>query len=110
MRRGAGGYDFDEASSLEAHRLSTGGSIVDHHKEHPASPEQREHGFETGQDRKPDTTDEEDEGRFSEGQERLPETPEKEKHGRSSAGEEETPDSPEKSVERRFSEGQERKT
>ena len=72
-------------------RYPAGADRVDE-REHPAQPEQTDHGFEEGVDVKPDTPEEDREeeeiGRFSEGQEELPETPEKD-------------------VERRFSEGQE---
>jgi hypothetical protein len=78
----------------------------DHHKEHPARPEQTEHGWEEGFERD-DTPESEREGRFSKGQEDQGETPEKEPHRRFSEGQEETPKAePEKNVERRFSEGQ----
>ena len=40
-------------------------------REHPARPEQTEHGFEEGLDHKPDPPEEAHEGRFSEGQERT---------------------------------------
>jgi len=81
-----------------------------HHKDHPARPEQSEHGWAEGQEHT-DTPQSEREGRFSRGQEQHGETPEKEPHKRFSEGQEETPESaPEKNVERRFSEGQEKRT
>jgi len=82
---------------------------MDHHKEHPARPEQTEHGWEEGQERT-DAPESDREGRFSRGQEERPETPEKDSHRRFSEGQEEdSPAAPEKNVERRFSEGQEDK-
>lgn len=82
-----------------------------HHKEHPARPEQTEHGWEEGFEQT-DTPESEREGRFSRGQEERGETPEKERHKRFSEGQEEDePEAaPEKNVERRFSEGQEKRT
>jgi cystathionine beta-lyase/cystathionine gamma-synthase len=76
-------------------------------KEHPAQPEQTRHGFEEGQDHKPDSPEEVSEGRFSRGQERPGPTPEKEDPDRFSKGQERTGESPEKRREGRFSEGQE---
>jgi hypothetical protein len=79
-----------------------------HHKEHPARPEQTEHGWEEGFEQT-DTPESEREGRFSRGQEEHGETPEKERHKRFSEGQEKQPEAtPEKNVERRFSEGQEK--
>jgi hypothetical protein len=79
-----------------------------HHKEHPARPEQTEHGWEEGFE-STDTPESEREGRFSRGQEEHGETPKKESHKRFSEGQEEEPrEKPEKKAERRFSEGQEK--
>jgi hypothetical protein len=80
-----------------------------HNKEHPARPEQTEHGWEEGVERT-DTRESESEGRFSRGQEEHGETPEKEPHRRFSEGQEESEAELEKNVERRFSEGQEKRT
>lgn len=81
-----------------------------HHKEHPARPEQTEHGWEEGFE-DTDTPESEREGRFSRGQEEQGETPEKEPHRRFSEGqEEESEAASEKNAERRFSEGQEERT
>jgi hypothetical protein len=76
--------------------------------EHPAKPEQPEHGFAEGAAKPEEYPEDEDVGRFSEGQEDLPEDdPEKIHHGRFSEGQEELgEDDPEKHEERRFSEGQ----
>jgi hypothetical protein len=76
--------------------------------EHPAKPEQPQHGFAEGEEDAEQYPEDTVVGRFSEGEQDLPEdTPEKRHHGRFSEGEEELPDeTPEKHEEGRFSEGQ----
>jgi hypothetical protein len=74
-------------------------------KDHSARPEQTSHGFEEGQDNKPDSPEEVSEGRFSRGQERKGPTPEKEAPDRFSKGQETTGESPDKRREGRFSKG-----
>ena len=73
-------------------------------REHPAGPEQSEHGFDEGLDHEPDTAGERAEGRFGAGQERDADSRDKEADDRFSRGQE---DAPEDDRERRFSEGQE---
>jgi len=76
---------------------------------HPARPEQTEHGFEEGFDRKPDPPEEDDVGRFSTGGERTPEhEPDKEDVGRFSEGAEQTGETPEKRREGSFGDTEER--
>ncbi len=76
--------------------------------EHPAQPEESEHGFEEGFDRKPDDSHEDDVGRFSTGGEQTPEhAAEKEHHGRFSEGAEQTPETEEKTAEGDFATGSE---
>jgi hypothetical protein len=74
--------------------------------EHPAAPEQIEHGFDEGVGRRPRPARQRRVGRFSEGIESRPE--EGRTRRRFSEGIEEHPDSPENRVERRFSEGLDR--
>jgi hypothetical protein len=74
--------------------------------EHPAAPEQVEHGFDEGVGRRPRTARQRRVGRFSEGVETRPE--EGRTRRRFSEGIEQRPDSPENRVERRFSEGLDR--
>ena len=74
--------------------------------EHPAAPEQVEHGFDEGVGRRPRRPDRRRVGRFSEGIESRPDA--ERRRGRFSNGIEQRPDDPEHAVERRFSEGIER--
>jgi hypothetical protein len=76
--------------------------------EHPAAPEQVEHGFDEGAGKRPRTPAKRRVGRFSEGVEHDPEAPLR--RGRFSEGIEQRPETPDKAAERRFSEGVERKT
>jgi hypothetical protein len=69
----------------------------------PARPEQRDEGFETGQERPGHTIEEELEPNFARGQSEEP-VPGTEHHGDFARGQEHSPDT---RVERRFSEGQE---
>jgi hypothetical protein len=71
--------------------------------EGPASPVQRDEGFETGMDHPDKTVEEEREPNFARGQSEEPEL-NPEHHGDFARGQEHAPDS---RVERRFSEGQE---
>src|SRR5919202_52519 len=102
----ARGPDEREGAMEDEPRYPAGADRVDE-REHPAQPEQTEHGFEQGQDVKPDTPEEDHVGTFAEGQALTPEAPDEEEIGRFSEGQEELPETPEKEVERRFSEGQE---
>jgi hypothetical protein len=74
--------------------------------EHPAAPEQVEHGFDEGVGRQPRPARQRRVGRFSEGVESRPEVGRTRR--RFSEGIEERPESPDKTVERRFSEGLDR--
>jgi len=79
---------------------------MEREREHPAAPEQVEHGFDEGIGRRPRSPEQRRIGRFSDGIERDPDDP---KHrGRFSDGIEAWPDDPANAVERRFSEGLER--
>jgi hypothetical protein len=75
-------------------------------REHPAAPEQIDHGFEEGFLRGPRSPETRRIGRFSTGAEQLPLS---DRRGRFSDGVEQLPETPEKTAERRFSEGLERK-
>jgi hypothetical protein len=75
-------------------------------REHPAAPEQIDHGFEEGFLRAPRSPETRRIGRFSTGVEQLPSS---DRRGRFSDGVEQLPDTPEKTAERRFSEGLEDK-
>jgi hypothetical protein len=74
--------------------------------EHPATPEQVEHGFDEGAGRRPRPPKQRRVGQFSEGVESDPEATQE--RGRFSTGAEERPDDAENATERRFSEGVER--
>jgi hypothetical protein len=74
--------------------------------EHPAAPEQIEHGFEQGFLRAPRSPETRRIGRFSTGVEQFPSS---DRRGRFSDGGEQFPETPEKTAERRFSEGLEHK-
>jgi hypothetical protein len=76
-------------------------------REHPAAPEQLEHGFDEGAGRRPRTPAQRRVGRFSDGAERLPREPDPPTR-RFSEGIESSPESDENAAERRFSEGIER--
>jgi hypothetical protein len=76
--------------------------------EHPAAPEQVEHGFDEGVGRRPRAAAQRRIGRFSDGIESRPD--ENRTRRRFSEGIEERPDSPHNMVERRFSEGLDRST
>ena len=74
--------------------------------EHPAAPEQIEHGFDEGVGRRPRPPEQRRVGRFSDGieterQDRL-------ERRRFSEGVERSPETPQKMTERRFSEGLDR--
>ncbi len=71
--------------------------------EGPASPDQRNEGFETGMDHPGKSVEEEREPNFARGQSGEP-VPGTEEHGDFATGQEHPPDT---KVERRFSEGQE---
>jgi hypothetical protein len=71
--------------------------------EHPAAPEQVEHGFDEGIGRRPRPARQRRVGRFSDGIASRPD--ENRTRRRFSEGVEKRPDSPENAVERRFSEG-----
>jgi hypothetical protein len=71
--------------------------------EHPAAPEQVEHGFDEGVGKRPRPPSKRRVGRFSEGVEHDSEAPLR--RGRFSEGVEQRPESPDKTAERRFSEG-----
>jgi hypothetical protein len=75
-------------------------------REHPAAPEQVEHGFDEGRGRRPRPSDQRRVGRFSDGIEAR--TQEELRRRRFSEGVEQFPESPENAVERRFSQGYER--
>jgi hypothetical protein len=75
-------------------------------RDHPAAPEQIDHGFEEGFLRAPRSPETRRIGRFSTGVEQL--TP-SDRRGRFSDGGEQQPETPEKAAERRFSEGVEHK-
>ena len=75
-------------------------------RDHPAAPEQIDHGFEEGFLRGPRSPETRRIGRFSTGAEQLPSS---DRRGRFSDGVEQLPETPEKTAERRFSEGLERK-
>ena len=70
---------------------------------HPARPEQKDEGYATGVDHKPDPPEEDLEPDFARG---IAETDPQE-HGRFSTGVEELPDSPEKDVEGSFGDSSE---
>jgi hypothetical protein len=74
--------------------------------EHPAAPEQIDHGFEEGFLRAPRSPQTRRIGRFSTGVEEFPSS---DRRGRFSDGGEQLPETPEKTAERRFSEGLEHK-
>ena len=74
--------------------------------EHPAAPEQLDHGFDEGIGRRPRASDQRRVGRFSDGIEGEREKPLKRR--RFSEGVELRPESPEDNAERRFSEGYDR--
>ena len=77
-------------------------------REHPAQPEQTQHGFEEGFDHKPDSPAENEVGRFSTEIEQTPKhSPEKEDIGRFSDGIEQTPETVEKTAEGDFATGTE---
>lgn len=94
----------DAASSSGSGRA--GGAPPVAAREHPARPEQTQHGFEEGMDRKPDSAPEQAVGRFSRGQDHQTETTEEEVDPRFSRGQERPGSAPEKEHEGRFSEGQ----
>jgi hypothetical protein len=75
-------------------------------RDHPAAPEQIEHGFEEGFLRAPRSPETRRIGRFSTGGEQLPPS---DRRGRFSDGGEQRPETPDKTAERRFSEGLEHK-
>jgi hypothetical protein len=75
-------------------------------RDHPAAPEQLDHGFEEGFLRAPRSPETRRIGRFSTGVEQLPSTG---RRGRFSDGGEQLPETPQKTAERRFSEGMEHK-
>jgi hypothetical protein len=75
-------------------------------REHPAAPEQVEHGFDEGIGRRPRPPDQRRVGRFSDGIEAR--TQEELRRRRFSEGVERLPESEENAVERRFSQGYER--
>ena len=74
--------------------------------EHPAAPEQVEHGFDEGVGRRPRPAQQRRVGRFSDGIERRPEA--RRTRRRFSEGIEADPEAPGNAVERRFSEGLDR--
>jgi hypothetical protein len=74
--------------------------------EHPAAPEQVEHGFDEGVGRRPRPPEQRRVGRFSQGIESEPDGPGR--RGRFSDGIEQDASDPDHAVERRFSEGIER--
>ena len=74
--------------------------------EHPAAPEQIEHGFDEGVGRRPRRSSQRRVGRFSAGIETRREEPRKRR--RFSEGVERSPEGPENTTERRFSEGLDR--
>lgn len=74
--------------------------------EHPAAPEQVEHGFDEGLGRRPRPKKQRRVGRFSEGVEHDPDSALE--RGRFSEGVEQHPDDDANAAERRFSEGTER--
>jgi hypothetical protein len=75
-------------------------------RDHPAAPEQVDHGFEEGFLRAPRSPETRRIGRFSTGVEQLPSS---DRRGRFSDGGEQLPETPDKTAERRFSEGLEHK-
>ena len=75
-------------------------------RDHPAVPEQIDHGFEEGFLRAPRSPETRRIGRFSTGVEQLPSS---DRRGRFSDGGEQLPETPDKTAERRFSEGLEHK-
>jgi hypothetical protein len=75
-------------------------------RDHPAAPEQIDHGFEEGFLRAPRSPETRRIGRFSTGVEQLPSS---DRRGRFSDGGEQLPETPDKTAERRFSEGLEHK-
>lgn len=83
-------------------------SMMRDEDEHPAAPEQVEHGFDEGVGKRPRPPSKRRVGRFSEGIEHDPDAPLR--RPRFSEGIEQRPDTPNKTTERRFSEGAERKT
>jgi hypothetical protein len=74
--------------------------------EHPAAPEQVDHGFDEGVGRRPRPARQRRVGRFSDGIEKRPQ--EERTTRRFSEGIEADPESPDNAVERRFSEGLDR--
>ena len=74
--------------------------------EHPAAPEQIEHGFDEGLGQRPRPPKQRRVGQFSEGIESDPDAPRE--RGRFSTGAEQRPGDPANATERRFSEGTER--
>ena len=75
-------------------------------REHPAAPEQIEHGFDEGLGRRPRPPAQRRVGRFSDGI--AARTQAELRRRRFSEGVERFPESPENAVERRFSQGHER--
>jgi hypothetical protein len=75
-------------------------------QEHPAAPEQVEHGFDEGVGRRPKQPKQRRIGRFSDGVESDADA--EPKRGRFSTGGEQHPEDPDNATERRFSEGVER--
>jgi hypothetical protein len=75
-------------------------------RDHPAAPEQVDHGFEEGFLRAPRSPDTRRIGHFSTGVEQFPSSG---RRGRFSDGGEQLPETAEKTAERRFSEGLEHK-
>jgi hypothetical protein len=75
-------------------------------RDHPAAPEQVDHGLEEGFLRAPRSPETRRIGRFSTGGEQLPQS---DRRGRFSDGGEQLPETPDKTAERRFSEGLEHK-
>src|SRR5918992_3618836 len=79
------------------------GEAMRYETEHPAAPEQVEHGFDQGVGRRPRPAHQRRVGRFSDGIDRRPEA--KRTRRRFSEGTEAYPEAPVNAVERRFSEG-----
>lgn len=75
---------------------------MDPRQDHPAAPDQPDHGFEEGFLHRPRTPEERRIGRFSDGIETRPAD---DRRGRFSDGIEKLPDTPEKAAEHRFSHG-----
>jgi hypothetical protein len=76
-----------------------------HEREHPAAPEQIEHGFDEGLGKRPRPRTQRRVGRFSDGI--AARTQEELRRRRFSEGVERFPESPENAAERRFSQGYE---